>query len=66
MKLIVGLGNPGTKYDNTRHNIGADVLIQYADAVGADWSFDKKYKAEITKTKINGEEVVLMLSLIHI
>ena len=31
MKVIVGLGNPGKKYDNTRHNIGFEALDYIAD-----------------------------------
>ena len=65
MKLIVGLGNPGTKYDNTRHNIGADVLLQMADDAAVSWSFEKKYKAEIAKLKIAGEQVIFMRPLTY-
>lgn len=45
MKLIVGLGNPGKKYANTRHNIGFRVL----DALA------QKYKFEFSKSKFQGE-----------
>ncbi len=45
MKLIVGLGNPGKEYENTRHNMGFIFIDAYA----------KKYNERIDKTKFNGK-----------
>ena len=50
MKLIVGLGNPGEKYQNTRHNLGFRVVDKIAEKMeDGRWKMDKKNKAEILK-----------------
>lgn len=56
MKLIIGLGNPGDKYQNTRHNLGFAVLDEYAKRhLGPEisWQEDKKFKSEILKLNNN-------------
>lgn len=59
MKLIVGLGNPGKEYENTRHNIGFMFLNRYASSKG--FLIDKKkFNGLYTKQKINGEEVIFL------
>ncbi len=58
MKLIVGLGNPGKKYDNQRHNLGFMVIDRLAKSLSIDIS-DNKFKAEYGKASLEGESVVL-------
>lgn len=59
MKLIVGLGNPGREYVNTRHNAGFFVIEKLAYTLGADIS-EKKYKGLYTKVRIEDERVILL------
>lgn len=59
MKLIVGLGNYGKEYKNTRHNIGFMALDYYCNK--NNLSIDKKkFKGLYTETNINGEKVILL------
>jgi len=64
MKLIVGLGNPGKKYQNTRHNIGFAALDfifdKWLKAEGfSDFSENKKFQAEIADGIISSEKIIL-------
>lgn len=58
MYIIVGLGNPGKQYENTRHNIGFDVIDRLADKENIA-VLEKKHKAIIGKGMIAGEKCIL-------
>lgn len=59
MKIIVGLGNPGKDYENTRHNAGFMVMDEIAKL--CNLSIDReKFSALYAKGKVKGEDVVLL------
>lgn len=63
MKLIVGLGNPGKKYENTRHNVGfmaIDQLAKQFEIEGIKVNWQKKFESEFAKLTFNGETVLLL------
>lgn len=59
MYIIVGLGNPGKKYESTRHNIGFEVLDYMARENNMP-IVKPKFKALIAEGRISGEKVVLV------
>ena len=59
MYIIVGLGNPGKEYVNTRHNIGFDVIDALAEVAGIS-VIEKKHKAIIGKGVLDGQKVILV------
>ena len=59
MYLIVGLGNPGKEYENTRHNIGFDVIETLAAQEKID-ILEKKHKGLVGKGYIDGEKAGMM------
>lgn len=59
MKLFVGLGNPGKKYEGNRHNAGFMAVDAMAEAFGAPkWS--KKFSGEIAEISVEDEKIILL------
>ena len=59
MWIIAGLGNPGTKYDGTRHNVGFAVVDALARQMGG-MGFQKNFHGEMDKIRMAGETVLLL------
>jgi PTH1 family peptidyl-tRNA hydrolase len=60
MKLVVGLGNPGLKYQKTRHNIGFMVIDDILKDAGAQPRFDAKFNAEVALLNVGGKKICLV------
>lgn len=57
VKMIVGLGNPGSKYEKTKHNIGFMAIDNIVNNLDVTFTDDKNFKAQIGSTFINHEKV---------
>lgn len=61
MHYVLGLGNPGEEYKNTRHNIGRIVLDLFVKKKGvSEWTTDKKLKALVSEGKVDKEKILLI------
>lgn len=60
IKLIVGLGNPGREYADTRHNAGFWWLDEFAHTQGVNFKADSKFHGLIGRTALHGHEIHLL------
>ena len=61
IQLIVGLGNPGSEYEQTRHNAGADFVDQLARQHNCSLAADSKFFGRVGRINIDGQDVRLLI-----
>ncbi|MFH1349472.1 MAG: aminoacyl-tRNA hydrolase [Pseudomonadota bacterium] len=59
MYLIAGLGNPGVRYKNTRHNIGFNVLGLWGKTMGVSLK-GRRFQSRNTRTRFQNQEIILL------
>ncbi|MDE0872591.1 MAG: aminoacyl-tRNA hydrolase [Acidimicrobiales bacterium] len=57
--LVLGLGNPGDRFLGTRHNLGCEVVEQFAEGVGASLRISRSDRARVATVNFSGLRVVL-------
>ena len=65
MKLIVGLGNPGVKYQDNRHNIGFMVLDKLGKKMNVEFKREIKFNGEVGELRKNGDKIILLKPLTY-
>jgi len=57
--VIAGLGNPGLKYRNSRHNIGFDLVDLLLSSLAGSWTAEARFEAEVSTVKIGERKLIL-------
>lgn len=65
MKIVVGLGNPGGRYEMTRHNVGFRLVEKLAAQLGADFRNSGSMQCDWARVKVGNIDVVLVKPLTY-
>lgn len=65
MKAVVGLRNPGSEYEGTRHNVGYEVLAVLADRHGARFKRSSRLRSQVAEARVGEERVALVVPLAY-
>lgn len=61
VELIVGLGNPGPIYERTRHNAGADLVLELAKSLHVELKHESKFFGDTARVTLDGHDVRLLI-----
>src|SRR5690554_4806125 len=61
--IIAGLGNPGSQYEHTRHNVGFWLLGRLAADLGTDFSVQNRFHGQLAQASLAGEKLWLLKPL---
>ncbi len=61
VELIVGLGNPGPIYERTRHNAGADLVLELAKSLHVELKHESKFFGYTARVTLDGHDVRLLI-----
>ena len=61
VELIVGLGNPGPNYERTRHNAGADLVLELAKSLHVELKHESKFFGDTARVTLDGNDVRLLI-----
>lgn len=65
LRLIIGLGNPGTEYEETRHNIGFMVVKRLANLLGASFKQERQFASQLAKGQAEGNLFWMLLPMTY-
>jgi PTH1 family peptidyl-tRNA hydrolase len=60
IQIIVGLGNPGDRYEQTRHNAGFWLVDELARRYGCDFREDRRHQGDVTRVTIEGRDIRML------
>ena len=61
VELIVGLGNPGPNYERTRHNAGADLVLELTKSLHVELKHESKFFGDTARVTLDGRDVRLLI-----